>query len=142
MSKLEVELTPAQHAALMMQIGADADYDPAKYLADLPILHARFAQEWEDERVVYQRYRDIATSALFFAVRCLLPLGMDDPANVMIHFGQVAKGARRKGEAEKTQKLGEHLIGMFSRIIAEKDGELTAPQLDAQARIIAEMDEG
>ena len=141
MPSITIELTPAQHAALMMQIGADADYDPAKYLADLPILHARREQEWEDERFVRQRYGNIAASALFFAVRCLLPLGSDNTANVMQHFGQIAKSPKRDGEPEKTQMLGEHLIGLFAHIIEEKEGGLTAPQLDAQARIIAEMDE-
>ena len=52
MPKLEIELTPAEYAALIVHAG---DVDPAKALAAMPIVMSRMAERHEAERAAWLR---------------------------------------------------------------------------------------
>ena len=132
--RIVVELTPAQHAAAVVQAG---DGGLAEHLAQLPIAFARAEQEHADESEAGRRihYTTMAASAL--ACRSMgRAYGWNELA-VYPHVGDTLRSECSEEEAAFVQRLVNVVHAAAEPATISKHGEPTPAVRAAQERLAA-----
>lgn len=137
MPMVQVELTEAQLAAAKLQAGADHDYDVGKYLAALPIDHARIVQDLEDEMAAALRLM-VETHLVrsHYAALLLRMLGGKD--QVIAALLARVKAGVRPSEPEMLELEGRNDAAMMAGV-AELLGEPSVSERAARERVTKRM---